>query len=117
MGDEPAQYDIFTAASLDNEGGYGGSAAIVTVAAKPRILQGTAEASIDGLDLLAMLAGLAVVPATATVRLITRSTRLYRGLTVERERWRAGGWRRAGGNRWGTASSGNASIWRSANTP
>ncbi len=97
MADYTAQYDIFTAASLDNEGGHGGWAAIVTAAAKPRILQGTAEASIDGLELLAMLAGLAVVPPTATVRLITRSTRLYRGLTVERERWRAAGWRRAGG--------------------
>lgn len=97
MGDDPAQYDIFTAASPDKEGGHGGWAAIVTTGAKPRILQGTAQASIDGLELLAMLAGLAAVPPTAPVRLITRSTRLYRGLTIERERWRAAGWRRAGG--------------------
>jgi len=97
MGDDTTHHAIFTAASVDRQGARGGWAAILVQQGRHRILQGTAEASLDGLELLAMLAGLAVVPPAASVCLITRNDRLYRGLTVERERWRAADWYRPGG--------------------
>jgi ribonuclease HI len=109
MGDETTDYAIFTAASLDRHGG--GWAAILARQGRHRIMQGTAAASLDGLELLAMLVGLAAVPPAAAVCLITRNDRLYRGLTVERERWRAAGWRRAGGQ-----PLGHGGLWQRLDT-
>jgi ribonuclease HI len=106
MGDYTAHYDIFTAASVDNEHGSGSWGALIVRWAPltpyhrvtyRSLRGGSAETSPDRLELLAMLASLALVPAAAPVRLITKKQRIQHGLSVELERWCMADWRNAGG--------------------
>jgi ribonuclease HI len=86
MGDYTAHYDIFTAASVDNEHGSGSWGALIVRWAPLTPYHRVTYRSLHG--------GSA---ETSPDRLITKKQRIQHGLSVELERWCMADWRNAGG--------------------
>ena len=95
---QSAGHTIYSGTSAPDGAGAGGWAAIVVAGDRREERSGVEwDTTNDRLELHAVLAGLAALPAPGAVELVTRNQKLAQALGGQLAAWQANGWRAATG--------------------